>query len=152
MKLRVLPVLAGAVALTLTATAISANAQLNNNPQWENKRQELITELDLTQEQQDEMTAIRESTRSQLESLLTEEQQDTLRTAFEEGPGGRQAMRSLDLSPDQRDQVRSIMRASRDQMREVLTEEQQEQMRELMQSRRGPGRGPGRGQGPRNFN
>ncbi|NEO27596.1 MAG: hypothetical protein F6K03_12065 [Kamptonema sp. SIO4C4] len=143
MKLRFLPFFAGAIALTLTATAIPANAQLNH-PRWEDNKQEIISELNLTENQQAEMAAIREATRSQLENVLTEEQKASFRSALEDGQWFRQAMRSLDLSQDQREQIRAIMQESRDDMRAILTEEQQQQIRELMQSRRGRGRGQGR--------
>ena len=98
---------------------------------------QVIEELDLTAQQQSELEAIRENTRTQVQSLLTAEQQSALQASTDDGTPPHQAMRSLDLSDEQRQEIRSIMGDSREAVEGVLTEAQQQELRELMASRRG---------------
>ena len=90
-------------------------------------------ELNLTPEQQTELDAIRESARTQADSLLTADQLAAL-----DGKTGRdraQAMRDLDLSEDQRTQLQAIREDSRTAAAQVLTAEQQAQLEELRATR-----------------
>ena len=99
-----------------------------------NRREAFAEELNLTAEQQTELDAIKENTRSQAEAVLTEDQLASL-----EGKTGRergQAMRSLDLSEEQRAELEQIREASRAAADEVLTAEQQAQLQEMRTSRR----------------
>ena len=80
--------------------------------------------LNLTDEQSAQIEAIRAETKSQMEALLTPEQQATLA----EGNGGRRGFRNLDLTDEQRQQVRAIHDASHKQMDAVLTEVQRQQL------------------------
>lgn len=97
-----------------------------------------LEQLDLTEAQSAQIEAILTDVRSQMQSVLTEEQA----AALENGEG-RRAWRALDLSDSQREQIRSIREASKEEISEILTEEQRAQlqaMREDHPGRRGRNR------------
>ena len=99
----------------------------------EDRREAFAAELNITPEQQAELDTMRETARTQAESVLTTDQLATL-----EGKTGRdraQAMRDLDLSEDQRTQLQAIREDSRTAAAQVLTAEQQAQLEELRATR-----------------
>jgi Spy/CpxP family protein refolding chaperone len=157
MKLKTLSIIAGTLALTLSATPFAVQAQQNpSSPQpgkeWQKKGQ--FQKLNLTPEQKAKMQEIGRSTRAQMEAVLTPEQKAKLTAAMAErkaqrqqGQGQRQGGRgkkgdlfaSLNLTEAQKNQMRQIKESSKQQMQAVLTPEQQaqmKQMREEMRSRR----------------
>ena len=94
---------------------------------------QMAEELNITPEQQAEVDAIKEDTRSQVGTVLTQEQLATL-----EGKTGRdraQAMRSLDLSEDQRTQLQEIRDQSRAAADAVFTDEQRTQLQAVRAER-----------------
>ncbi|MEL6491663.1 MAG: hypothetical protein AAFV85_07470 [Cyanobacteria bacterium J06634_6] len=91
-----------------------------------------LEQLDLSEAQRTQIEAIRTDTRSQIESVLTADQQATLENSEQRG---RRAFRELDLSEDQREQLRAIHEDSRDQVSEVLTDEQRSQLEEMREQR-----------------
>ncbi|MBE9129141.1 MULTISPECIES: Spy/CpxP family protein refolding chaperone [unclassified Coleofasciculus] len=135
MKIKVLPLLASIAAIALTTAPMAVRAQ----PPF-------MEELNLTAEQKAQLEQIRESTDSQIEQILSPEQQQQFQTIRTERQRVRGAREALNLSDEQRDQMREIHQSAREQMQNVLTEEQRQQMREAMQSRRGEGRFRGRNQ------
>ena len=92
-----------------------------------------LEQLDLTEAQSEQIEAIREDARSQVDAVLTDEQQATLENSETRGRG---AFRALNLSQDQREQLRAIRESSKEQMNEVLTEEQREQIEEIRSQHR----------------
>ena len=99
--------------------------------------EELADELGLTEDQKAEFEALRTSTRSEVEGVLSADQIATFRSTIGDGGDFRAALRSLDLSDSQRTELRSIFESSRDTAQGILTEDQQAQLREMMQERRG---------------
>lgn len=98
-----------------------------------NRREQMAQELNLTSEQQTELEAIKDSARTQVEGILTEDQLAAL-----EGKTGRdrgRAMRELDLSEEQRAQMQTIREDSRAAADEVLTADQLAQLQEMRQNR-----------------
>ncbi|NEP19997.1 MAG: hypothetical protein F6J97_24435 [Leptolyngbya sp. SIO4C1] len=81
-------------------------------------------QLNLTEAQSTQIEAIRSDTRSQIEAVLTPEQQASL----DDSESFRRGLKALDLSDDQRSQIRSIHASSREQIEAVLTEEQRQQL------------------------
>ncbi|MEL6937581.1 MAG: Spy/CpxP family protein refolding chaperone [Cyanobacteria bacterium J06598_1] len=102
-----------------------------------------LEQLDLSEAQTADIEAIREGTRSQMQSVLTAEQRTQLENSENQG---RRAFRQLDLSESQREQLRSIREASREEIKGVLTAEQQAQLEEMHEQR---GRRGGRREGGR---
>ena len=91
-----------------------------------------LEQLDLSEAQRTQIEAIRTDTRSQIESVLTADQQATLENSEQRS---RRAFRELNLSEDQREQLRAIHEDSRDQVSEVLTDEQRSQLEEMREQR-----------------
>jgi periplasmic protein CpxP/Spy len=144
MQLKVIPILAGAIALTFAATPLMVNAEPNPNaplPGEGSQPFKKIEGLNLTQDQKDKIKEIRENTRTQIQGILTTEQQEQFKTAMQSGQRQRprQVFATLNLTEQQKTQIRQIMQTSKQQMQAVLTPEQQqkvEQFRNNMRSRR----------------
>lgn len=132
LNIKLLPLLAGAISLSLsTATVLPAFAQVNTpdkpTPQF---RSDI---LNLTPEQQAKMQQIRQSSQAQIDNILTAEQKTKLRAAKENGENRRQVFASLNLTTEQRSQMQEIKRSSREQMDAILTPEQRQQMQQHQQ-------------------
>lgn len=113
--------------------------------------------LNLTPEQKAQMQQIRESTRAQIEGILTQEQKNQLNAAREQmrarrqqggqaGQAGQpgqprqrgqrgQMWSSLNLTPEQNAQMQRIREESKQRMEAILTPEQRQQMQQMRQNR-----------------
>lgn len=87
--------------------------------------------LNLTADQSSKIEAIRTDTRSQIQAVLTPEQQ----TAVEGSGNHREAWRQLNLSDAQRSQMQAIREASKIKIDAVLTAEQRQQLAQMHQNR-----------------
>ncbi|MBD2183312.1 hypothetical protein H6S82_20160 [Planktothrix sp. FACHB-1355] len=111
--------------------------------------------LNLTPEQQAQMRQIRQSTRTQIENILTPEQRNQWNAAMEQmrtnrgqrgqrgqsGQGDRgsqlgQMLSALNLTPEQKAQIQRISQESKQKMDAILTPEQRQQMQQMRQNRR----------------
>ncbi|HEY9596545.1 MAG TPA: P pilus assembly/Cpx signaling pathway, periplasmic inhibitor/zinc-resistance associated protein [Cyanophyceae cyanobacterium] len=140
MKVRFLPMLAGAIALTLAAAPFVANAQAITPhsqrlllAEGQGRGQGLWEQLNLTQRQKDQLARIRQQTRAQIDALLTPAQRQQYQSMQENNQGRRGGLRSLNLTEEQRTQVRQIMESAKSQSQAVLTTQQQAQLRQLRQ-------------------
>lgn len=97
---------------------------------------EIVEQLDLSAEQQADIEALRSQVRTQVEAVLTPDQQTQLSTAFDSGEVFG-VLRDLDLDADQRDQLRSIMWSAHDQASTILTDAQRDELRTMMHDRMG---------------
>ncbi|MDB9373461.1 P pilus assembly/Cpx signaling pathway, periplasmic inhibitor/zinc-resistance associated protein [Nodularia sphaerocarpa] len=153
MKLKPLSVLAGAIALTVTAIPFAAQAQMRSSSPLQlaqnaktkggQKGAWGMQRLNLTEAQKAQMQTIKSNTRSQIEAILTPEQKVTLAAAKQAGQGqggqGKKGWANLNLTEEQKTQMRQIRESSKEQMQAVLTPEQRQQMQEMrenMKSRR----------------
>lgn len=120
-------------AITLVSHVPVATA--NMLPQWES--------ISLTDTQRADIAVILEASRTQIQGVLTPDQQ----TAFTDAPGddphnlGR-ALQAVNLSRDQRTATYTIMATSRQEISQILTPEQQQQLRQGWRDRRS-GQQPG---------
>jgi len=157
MKLKALSLVAGAIALTLTATSFAVEAQtaspspvlLAQTPQqpkgpWQ--------ELGVTDAQKTQIQAIRQTNRAKMEAVFTPEQKTKLEAAKQARRTQRQAgqeqagqrsrkdkFADLNLTEAQKAQIRQIRESEKQQIQAVLTPEQQQklaQFRESMKQRR----------------
>lgn len=136
--LKLMPMLAGAIALTLTSAPLVAKAnspsgvtvaQAQKPEKWQN--------LNLTPEQKTRMAEIQSQTRSQIEAVLTPQQREQLNAAMQEsGQKRRGAFANLNLTAEQQAQMRQIKQSAKSQMRAVLTPEQQQQLQQMRENRR----------------
>lgn len=145
MKLKPLSVLAGAIALTVTAIPFAAQAQMRSSSPLQMaqtaKKGGAWQRLNLTEAQKSQMQTIKTNTRAQMEAILTPEQKATLAAAKQAGQQGQQGQgkrgwANLNLTEQQKTQMRQVKESSQQQMQAVLTPEQRQQMQEMRQNMR----------------
>lgn len=154
MKLKTLSFIAGAIAIGLTAIPFAVQAQTafssplliaqappNKGP-WQ--------KLNLTDAQKNQLKQIRESTRAQIDEVLTAEQKAQMEKFKAErqaqrgqgqrpqqrGERGKKGFAALNLSEDQKAQIKKIMESSKAQTQAVFTPEQREQMKQFRENAR----------------
>jgi Spy/CpxP family protein refolding chaperone len=138
-KIKLMPMLAGAVALTVVATPLVVNAQANTSNQPllaqanRQDRQSKWDKLNLSEEQKQQLRQIHEETRAQMQALLTPEQQEQFNTAMQNRQGSRSGKTALNLSEEQKAQMRQIMEAKKSRMQAILTPAQQQQLEQMRQ-------------------
>ncbi len=138
LNIKLLPLLVGAVSLSLSAaTVLPAFAQVNE-PAAPTERSQFRKQniLNLTPEQREKMQQIRQSSQAQIDNILTAEQKAKLKAARENRENPRQVFASLNLTAQQRSQMQEIKRSSREQMDAILTPEQRQQLQQYKQQRR----------------
>ncbi|MEH2339436.1 Spy/CpxP family protein refolding chaperone [Nostoc sp.] len=163
MKLKALSLVAGAIALTLTATSFAVDAQtaspspvlLAQSPQ---KERGPWKDLNLTDTQKTQIQAIRRDSRTKMEAVFTPEQKAKLEAAKQArraewqarkaqgqtGQGQRQPgqhhgrgkgdFADLNLSEIQKSQIRQIRESEKQQIQAVLTPEQRQKMEQFRQN------------------
>jgi periplasmic protein CpxP/Spy len=153
MKLKSLSLIAGAIALTLTATSFAVNAQTASSlpllvAQTPEKERGPWQNLGLTDAQKAQMKEIGRNTRAQIEALLTPEQKEKLQAAMQARQAQRQAgqrqagqrprkdFADLNLTDAQKTQMRQIRESSKKQMQAILTPEQQEKFKQFEENMR----------------
>lgn len=129
MKLKLMPIFAGLLAIAVVATPLAVKAGGN----YQGK-----TGLELTQQQRTQMEQIHRNTRSQMEAILTPEQKQRFQAALEQRQGMRSAIAAMNLSPEQQTQLRNIIQSARTQKDAILTSEQKQQLQEWRSERRQP--------------
>jgi len=152
MKLKNLSLIAGAIALSLSATPFIVNAQqIAQTPtQVKPAHNGPFERLGLTDAQKTQIKEIRSNSRAQMEAILTPEQKQQLETAKQahqgqprqergQGERGKKGWASLNLTPEQKTKMREIKESEKNQIQAILTPQQQQQFKEFqdnMRSRR----------------
>lgn len=130
--------LPGAIALVLSsAVALPTFAQpaQEPTPSTQQRPNRMKNRLNLTDVQKTQLRQIRESTRTQIEGVLTQEQKAQYDTAKQQRQKPREIWRSLNLTAEQRSQIQAIQQSAKQQMEGVLTPDQLQQMQQRRQSR-----------------
>lgn len=166
MKLKSLSLIAGAIALTLTATTFVVQAQ-DSSPSplpgvdAQHKEWGPWQKLNLTADQKNQIKQIHASTRSQIEAILTPDQlaklqaqqqarQERRQQRMAQGQGqspqgqhphGKRKHQGgpfadLNLTANQKAQIKQIMESSKQQFQAVLTPQQQQQLKQFQQNHR----------------
>ncbi len=132
---KILFLLPGAIALIFSATPmLSVNAQSSAPTAPTGERMQNKKRLNLSADQKAKMKAIRETTHTQVDGVLTAEQRTQLQAQKSQGRG--KGWKSLNLSADQKARIKTIMQASRRDREAILTPAQLEQMRQFQSQRR----------------
>ncbi|MEH1842444.1 MAG: P pilus assembly/Cpx signaling pathway, periplasmic inhibitor/zinc-resistance associated protein [Nostoc sp.] len=163
MKLKALSLVAGAIALTLTATSFAVDAQTASpSPvllaQTLQKERGPWKELGLTDAQKTQIQAIRRDSRTKMEAVLTPEQKAKLEAAKQArraewqarkaqgqtGQGQRQPgqyhgrkkgdFADLNLSEIQKNQIKQIRQSEKQQIQAVFTPEQRQKLEQFRQN------------------
>ena len=104
MKSKLMPILAASAVFTL-ALPLAANACGNKE--------------NLTQAQRTQIEEIKDNARSQVEAVLTPQQQAQFQTTLGDGQKMRSALTNLNLSQEQQTQINEIMQVSKEQKRAI---------------------------------
>jgi periplasmic protein CpxP/Spy len=120
---------------------IYAQDSLPNSPNVTRKqhRGNAFKELNLTDAQKQQFKTIRQNTRQQIQSVLTDEQRTKLESAGQSGQSSdrKAVMKSLNLTDTQKQQMRDIRKKSREQMLAILTPEQRSKFEQMHSQRSG---------------
>ena len=147
MKIKLMPLLAGAIALSAVATPfiVKAQAETPNQSaptQTTPQRQGRWNKLNLSDQQKEQMRQIHKDVRSQIEAVLTPQQLEQLKTARQnrqagQAPQGRRSvMASLNLSDEQKAKIKDIKQAQKRRFEAVLTANQKQQLEQMRQQRK----------------
>ena len=139
MKLKNLSLIAGAIALSLTAVPFSVKAETTSAAPVRlaqtqpTKPPQQSGGIQLTPQQQTQIEQIRGNVRKQIEQVLTKDQRTQIQTAMQSGKSGREAFQGLTFTPKQKTQLQQIMVSSQQQMEAVLTSDQRAELTRLRQ-------------------
>ncbi|NJM99181.1 MAG: hypothetical protein HC800_20415 [Phormidesmis sp. RL_2_1] len=114
-------------AIAQTSTAQPAIAQLP-------VVQALLEDLALTEQQQQQLSSLRQSTRGQIETILTPEQKTQLLAIVVEGANIRETLAAMDITTEQRQEIRNVLQNSRADLQGILTPEQRTTLRQNVQA------------------
>jgi protein CpxP len=135
MKFKNLSLIAGAIALTLTAVPFSVKAETTSQAPARLAQAQPTKPaqggIQLTPQQQTKIEQIRGNVRKQIEGVLTKDQRTQIKTAMEAGKPAREAFGALKFSPQQQTQLQQIMVSSQQQMEAVLTPDQKAELARL---------------------
>ncbi|MBW4519292.1 MAG: Spy/CpxP family protein refolding chaperone [Scytolyngbya sp. HA4215-MV1] len=128
MKRSLIAILAGA--LVLVSPLVGTVVRAESLPVQSFSAQELpvLQGINLTPQQQAQLTQIRTQTRSQIQQILSTEQRNQFKSALEQGQGLQPAIAAMNLTPTQKTQLREVFRNARTQMSSTLTPEQKQQL------------------------
>jgi len=127
--------LPGAIALLLSAAPVLVAHAQSTPTAPTSQRMQKQNRLNLTDAQKASLKTIRDSTRQQVEGVLTSEQRAKLQADRGQGMKRGQNWKSLNLTDDQKARIKVIRQASRAQMDGVLTPEQRSQMQQYKSQR-----------------
>ncbi|MBW4569003.1 MAG: hypothetical protein KME31_13560 [Tolypothrix carrinoi HA7290-LM1] len=143
MKFKNLSLIAGAIALSLTAIPFSVKAETTSAAPVRLAQTQPTKPaqggIQLTPQQQTQIEQIRGNVRKQIEQVLTKDQRTQIQTAMQSGKSGREAFQGLTFTPKQQTQLQQIMVSSQQQMEAVLTSDQKAELARLRQQNSIPG-------------
>ncbi|WP_216351461.1 hypothetical protein [Leptolyngbya sp. 'hensonii'] len=131
--------LSGAIALMLTAAPllpVFTNPAMAG-PGRGNHQEQIMKNLNLSEDQKARIKAIREEAKSKMEAVLTEQQKQQLQQAKLNRQNGQKGQRpQLNLSEDQKARMKAIREETKTKMEAVLTEQQKQQLQQMREQRR----------------
>ena len=139
MKIKLMPMLVGAIALSVAVTPLAVKAATNTSGQLltaQAQRQGRFAELNLSKTQKDEIKKIHQDMRSQFQVILTPDQLEKFKAARKNKQGLREAIAAMNLSDQQKDQLRTLKQSATTKTKALLTPEQQQQLQQTMEQRR----------------
>jgi protein CpxP len=157
MKIKLMPLLAGVISLSVVATPFLVKAQSNGSTQavptqnQKNHHGGKWDKLNLNDAQKAELKKINDETRTQMQAVLTPDQQAKLKTMMEnhrrehsqgqkpqagqagQRHGKQNPWASLNLTDAQKAKIKQIKDAKKARMQAVFTPEQKQQMQQMRQ-------------------
>jgi Spy/CpxP family protein refolding chaperone len=147
MKIKLMPMLGGLIALSVAAAPfiVKAQAQTPDQPApaqtTHQHHQGKWDKLNLTDAQKQQLGQIGKDTHDQIQAVLTSDQQAQLKAAMQNRQAGqaRQGRQnlwaSLNLTDDQKAKIKAIKEAQKARMQAILTPAQQQQLQQMQQQR-----------------
>ena len=139
MKLKLTPMLAGAIALTVAAAPLAVKAQPNQPNQrvpGQAQNGSQMGGVKLNQQQQNQLAQIRRDTRAQIDAILTPKQREQFKVAMQSPQGRRAAFTAMKLSDDQKSQMQAIIQSAQSRAEAILTPQQRQQIQKYIQQQR----------------
>ena len=142
MKIKLMPILAGVIALGVVATPLIVKAQANTSDQQQTTHQHhqsIWDKLGLSDQQKAQIHQIHQDTHTQMLSILTQAQQAQIQAPTPNGQGkNHQAWRQVmaSLSSDQKAKMHELKQQEHSRIQAVLTPTQQQQWQQLHQQMR----------------
>lgn len=148
MKLKLMPILLGAIALTgsfASVLPLAAEAQTNTSRQQiiaqvqgqqRQQRKDKLAGLNLSQAQQEEIAKIRKETKAQISSVITPEQRAKMKAARQNNQDRRATRTAVNFSDAQKARLKEIRQSSKARIRAVLNEQQRQQFDQTMRQKR----------------
>lgn len=128
LAIAVLSVAVGGVAIPAIVSAQSSKAQGTTVAQ--KYKGGAFKQLNLSDAQKQQLKTIHESSKQQVEGVLTDDQRAKLATAIQSG-NKKGAWKSLNLTSEQKQKIRDIHKSDKEQSLAVLTPEQRTQLQQL---------------------
>ncbi|MGI2906830.1 hypothetical protein [Tolypothrix sp. VBCCA 56010] len=146
MKFKNLSLIAGAIALSLTAVPFSVKAettksapiQLAQNPPAKPPAQSGI-QIQLTPQQQTEFRKIDNGIRDQVQKVITPQQLQQIQTAREAGKSPSEVSAAANLTPQQQAELQKIFITSQQKKEALLNADQKAQLARFRQQNANPG-------------
>jgi Spy/CpxP family protein refolding chaperone len=149
MKLKLMPIIMGAITLTgslgaiafpLGATSFAANTQNTSSRQLvaqaqgqgqRQRKQDRFAALNLTQAQKDQIAQIRKESREQMKGIISQDQRDKYKAAIEAGKTRQEAKAAMNITDAQKAQMKSMKQATKAKIDALLTTEQRTQLQQM---------------------
>ncbi len=137
MKTKFISALVFAV-IILGATPSLSHAQFPSQPPANMQGGiENIPGMNFTDEQKDKLQEVKKEMSDRMSEILTDEQQESLKSAVQVGRNPQEVMKSLNLSRQQKEQLEGVHKWQRNQLFSILTNEQKQKMKEMMMRKQG---------------
>ena len=139
MKIKLMPMLAGVIALGVVATPLIVKAQANTSDQQQTTHQHhqsIWDKLGLSDQQKAQIHQIHQDTHTQMQSILTQAQQAQLQAPTPNGQGkNHQAWRQVmaSLSSDQKAKMQELRQQEKSRIEGILTPAQKQQWQQMQQ-------------------
>jgi Spy/CpxP family protein refolding chaperone len=133
---KLLPILSIVLAIP-TLVGVADAKPHHHNRQIADVRMGQTEQLSLTPEQKTKMAQLRQSTRTQIEQILTPEQRQKFQQIETQRQVRHQAGEKMNLTPDQKLKLKALRQANRQQFQAILTPAQQAQLKEDRNDDRG---------------
>lgn len=137
MKLKLMSMLGGAIALTVAAAPLAVKAQPSQPsqpvPGTGAQNRPGPAGIQLTPQQREKLVQIRRDTSAQIQKILTPEQQNKFKAAIQSGQDRRSAFAAMNLSSQQQEQLSKIRKQANSQVESILTPEQRQQIQQNIQ-------------------
>ncbi len=133
---------AGSIAIN-GKTTIARNMGEMTPEKMEQRLQKMTQELNLTPTQVEQIRALKTSTRTQMDGVLSADQKATIKAAMQAKKGYKAAMQEAKVTDTQRAQMKQIRQDSKAAMEKILTPDQLTKLKSKMKENRGDRSGKG---------